>query len=174
MIAYFKAVGFSDKQVALVSGACTFTGIVGTFISPHLVRRIGLRWAGNAFLSQEVFYLALVVIAIHLVPVHSVAFYLALLAGTILARAGLCGFDLVQTQMIQEGVGFEQLGIYVGFQFGLQNAFELGQYGLTTIWSDPDDFKYPATMSLLIVGMSLAIFFSHGYLKPNPINSHLL
>lgn len=90
MVAYFKTVGFTDMGVALTSGACTFTGIVGTFISPRLVKKVGLRWAGNAFLSQEVFYLALVVIAIHLVPVHSVPFYLALLGKYQSSHNGQC------------------------------------------------------------------------------------
>lgn len=74
--------------------------------------------------------------------------------------------------MIQEGVDFEQLGIYVGFQFGLQNAFELGQYGLTTIWSNPDDFVYPATISMLIVAMSLVIFVTHGSIYSGHANLH--
>lgn len=163
MVAYTKKVGLTDLEVASIGGACTLTGLFGTFLAPRFVKKANLRPAGSIFLFQEAFYLTFIIIAIYSVPIRSPLFSAFLIVGTVMARIGLCGYDLVQTQLIQEGISLSELGIYVGFQFGLQNGFELLSYLLTVIWPSPKDFKYPALISWVIVCLSFCFYFKYAF-----------
>jgi iron-regulated transporter 1 len=64
-----------------------------------------------------------------------------LIAGVITSRVGLWMFDLAVTQMLQEDVDNDVIGIVNGVQQSMQNLFDVLGYTLSLIISKPAEFK---------------------------------
>nr|CAB3266280.1 solute carrier family 40 member 1-like [Phallusia mammillata] len=74
-----------------------------------------------------------------------------LMAGIILARVGLWGFDLTITQLIQENVAESERGIVNGVQMSLNNLMDMIQYILVLA------LPYPKQFGILVMLSSLAV-----------------
>lgn len=74
-----------------------------------------------------------------------------LMAGIILARIGLWGFDLTITQLIQESVNESERGIVNGVQTSLNNFMDMIQYVLVLV------LPYPKQFGILVILSSVSV-----------------
>ena len=72
---------------------------------------------------------------------------MGLVAGVILSRVGLWGFDLSVQILVQEAVEPHHRGTFSSLESSLQNFFELLAYATTIFFPLPDQFKYPVLLS---------------------------
>jgi len=80
-----------------------------------------------------------------------------------LSRVGVWSFDLVITQTMQEYIGTDQnnAGLLNGWHYSMMNLFELGQFFLTMVWSDPESYFIPCTLSFVCVVIGAAVYSAH-------------
>ncbi|KAF9962400.1 hypothetical protein BGZ72_006221 [Mortierella alpina] len=161
MIGYLQWRGFTAGSIALLKGVCTASELVGTIAMPVLVRYVGLVRGGAWSVWLEVATLTPVLLSIYsdLLPVQVFIF-----AGMALSRVGVWSFDLVITQIMQEYIqsDHDNAGIINGWHYSMINLFELAQFVLTMIWSDPDLYFIPCTLSLVCVVIGALVY--SGYL----------
>lgn len=86
-----------------------------------------------------------------------------LMAGTILARVGLWGFDLTITQLIQENVIEEERGIFNGVQSALNNLQDVLRFIFVLIFPSPSQFWILIFLSsaFLTIGYILFLVYVH-------------
>ncbi|KDN41773.1 hypothetical protein K437DRAFT_170018 [Tilletiaria anomala UBC 951] len=162
-IAYLKTqTDYSDAFVAGMRAVCVVTELLGTVIGPFLEGKIGLVRAGTWSLWAELLPLSLPVVALFTVGTqhHPPPWNTAILfTGLALSRVGLWSFDLCQLAQVQTSLSAHpRRNALQGLQFSLQNAFDLGHYGLTLGWNRPDQFKYAAAASFGAVGAATFVY----------------
>jgi hypothetical protein len=65
-----------------------------------------------------------------------------------ISRIGLWSFDLAQLTQLQKALAYHpRQNTLSALQYSLQNVFDLGHYGLTLGWNQPNQFKYAAIVS---------------------------
>lgn len=86
-----------------------------------------------------------------------------LLAGMALSRVGVWSFDLVITQTMQEYINADEnnAGLLNGWHYSMMNVFELGQFFLTMVWSDPESYFIPCTLSFVCVVIGAVVYSAH-------------
>ncbi|KAG9063159.1 hypothetical protein KI688_004760 [Linnemannia hyalina] len=151
MIGYLQYRNFSATSIAALKGICTASELLGTILMPILTRYVGLTRAGAWSIWLEVFTLTPVLFSIYSnqLPVQVFIF-----AGMALSRIGVWSFDLVITQIMQEyiqpdphNIDSNNAGVINGWHYSLMNLFELAQFFLTMVWSDPQVYYIPCTIS---------------------------
>ncbi|KAG9321976.1 hypothetical protein KVV02_008301 [Mortierella alpina] len=161
MIGYLQWRGFTAGSIALLKGVCTASELVGTIAMPVVVRYVGLVRGGAWSVWLEVATLTPVLFSIYSddLPIQVFIF-----AGMALSRVGVWSFDLVITQIMQEYIqsDLDNAGIINGWHYSMINLFELAQFVLTMIWSDPDLYFIPCTLSLACVVIGALVY--SGYL----------
>ncbi|KAJ8607675.1 hypothetical protein MRB53_040138 [Persea americana] len=80
------------------------------------------------------------------------------IAAIVLSRVGLWAFDLTAQLLVQNSVDSEHRGSFSATEAGLQNFFELCTFAMTMVWSRPEQFRYPATFSLVATCIAAAIY----------------
>lgn len=158
MITYLLSTGYTSFTIALVRTLSVIFELSATWIAPRAMQRIGPARAGMWFLSWQMVWLGLAVCVFWALPGGSVVPASGLVAGTILSRVGLWGFDLCAQLIIQEEVRGPQRGEFSSTEASLQNAFELLSYVSTMVWSRPSQFRYPALLSVVVVYVSAFLF----------------
>jgi len=88
-------------------------------------------------------------------PPPSFLSLLMLLSGILLARAGLWGFDLTVTQLIQENVAEKERGVVNGVQQSLSMSMDMIGYILVLFLPKPHHF------GILILVSAAAVFVGH-------------
>lgn len=156
MIGFLRWVGYSDLHISTIRAVCVVSGISATYIQPLYSKKVGVVRAGLHFIWLQTISLGLVVYTFY-IPFSNGSIS-CMLAGVIISRIGLWGFDLSDTQILQELVKSNEVGMIYAFQNTLINIFDLLQYTLTMIWADPKDFIIPANISWLMVFISAVIF----------------
>ncbi|CEH15649.1 Iron transporter [Ceraceosorus bombacis] len=164
-IAYLKSeTTYSDAFVAGMRSICVFTGLMGTFYAPFSHRKIGLVRTGTWSLFILLLPLVLTLIALYIgaePEKYRPAWNTALLfSGLAISRIGLWSFDLTQLQLVQTALSTHpRRNSLMVLQFAMQNAFDLGHYGLTIGWSRPSELRNAAITSyaFLIVATILYI-----------------
>ncbi|KAH7319287.1 hypothetical protein BKA65DRAFT_556709 [Rhexocercosporidium sp. MPI-PUGE-AT-0058] len=81
-----------------------------------------------------------------------------LVGGTILSRVGLRGFDLCAQLIVQEEVEADIRGAISSVEAVWQNAFELISYASTIVFSRPEQFRWPALISVIAVTMASSAY----------------
>ncbi|KAF9964452.1 hypothetical protein BGZ70_006436 [Mortierella alpina] len=161
MIGYLQWRGFTAGSIALLKGVCTASELVGTIAMPVIVRYVGLVRGGAWSVWLEVATLTPVLFSIYSdrLPVQVFIF-----AGMAISRIGVWSFDLVITQIMQEYIqsDHDNAGLINGWHYSMINLFELAQFVLTMIWSDPDLYFIPCTLSLICVVVGALVY--SGYL----------
>ncbi|CDM32049.1 Ferroporti-1 [Penicillium roqueforti FM164] len=76
----------------------------------------------------------------------------------ILSRVGLRGFDLCVQILIQEGIEAEARGSFSSIEAAWQNLFEICSYVSTIVFSRPEQFKWPALISVIAVGLASLLY----------------
>jgi iron-regulated transporter 1 len=160
MVSYLKMMGYSDWSLGVLRAVAGIAGMASTYIVPYLSAKIGIIRAGIWALWFESFTLVPVVLSLTSWGSQSAWGPFMLFGGMSLSRIGLWVFDIAETILLQQYVDNSQIGSVSGWQHSLCNVFDLSQYVLTAIVSDPKDFAIPAFVSLLaVVGASISYTF---------------
>ena len=93
-----------------------------------------------------------------------------LMAGIIVARIGLWGFDLTITQLIQETIVEKERGVFNGVQNSLNNLMDLLNFVLVIIFPRPDHFAVLIFVSSAAVSLCYLLFCVYAY----RVRGHLL
>lgn len=160
MVSYLNMVGYTYWSLGILRAVAGIAGIASTYIMPYLSAKIGIIRTGIWALWFESFTLAPVVLSLTSWGTQSVWGPFMLFGGMSLSRIGLWVFDIAETLLLQQYVDNSQIGSVSGWQHSLCNVFDLLQYVLTAIVSDPKDFSIPAFISLLaVVGATISYTF---------------
>lgn len=161
MVSYIKWIGYSDIIIAIIRSFTIIMGIIATHIQPWYMSKVGTTRSALHFIWFEVIMMIFVIISFY-TPLSNYSM-LMLVIGFSLSRIGLWGFDLSQTQIMQENVDSSKIGTIYGCQYTLCSVCELLQYVLTIIWSSPKDFYIPASISFIMVILSAISFTKYYY-----------
>lgn len=162
-IAYLKSeTNYTDPFIAGMRGVCVVCGLLGTFVSPYLTRKIGLVRTGTWSIWAELLPLSMAIVSFYegasnkQRPHWNTAL---LFTGLSLSRIGLWSFDLAQLAQAQEALRLHpRRNALMGLQFALQNALDLLHYALTIIWSRPSQFKNAADVSFAAIGTATLLY----------------
>lgn len=124
------------------------------------MRRIGPVRSGLWFINYQLLTVALAIAFFTLsTPTTSPQIpALALVAGIILSRLGLWGFDLCVQYLVQEDAPPSSRGSFSAIEASLQNFFELCSFATTMVWAGPEEFRYPVWVSGGVVAVSAGCF----------------
>lgn len=158
-ILYFTVLSFGPQMVALllfkgidpaaigtVRAGAVVMELSATWIAPRMMDAIGSKRAGSVFISYQ--SLCLIVALSLFLTVWGPGGTWILVGGVILSRMGLWGFDLCVQVEVQKGVEEQNRSRFSAMESSLQSAFDLMSYVVTIIWSQPEQFHYPASISV--------------------------
>nr|ODN98551.1 hypothetical protein L204_02514 [Cryptococcus depauperatus CBS 7855] len=154
MVTWLLSAGYASTQIALARTLSVMFEVLATWVAPGLMKKIGPARAGIWLVSWQITCLAggMAIFWIYATqPLHSAS---GLVGGTILSRVGLRGFDLCVQILIQEGVAAEARGSFSSIEAAWQNLFEICSYVSTIVFSRPDQFMWPALISVIAVGFA--------------------
>ena len=159
MTAYLSssAVGLSPALLAVGRGIAAFVGLISTLTVPSIIARLGLVRSGHLALLAQSFCLGFAVLSLY-VGLRSGGGLGLLFFGLCSSRYGLWSFDLVETQILQEGVSGSDVGAINGVQESLMNFSMALSFLLTTIWEKPQDVLYPVWISFGSVLLATALY----------------
>ncbi|KAI8143345.1 Ferroporti-1 [Fennellomyces sp. T-0311] len=155
MVSYLKLEGYDDATLGILRAVAGVAGMGATYILPVLSRRIGIIRTGLWALWFEVACLVPVILSF----VKSIPYGPFLLfGGMATSRIGLWLYDMAETILLQQFVDVDQMGGVAGWQHSLCNFFDLSQYVLTMLFSDPRMFHVPVFISFLSVLLATIIY----------------
>ncbi|KAF9102674.1 hypothetical protein BGX27_010911 [Mortierella sp. AM989] len=160
MIGYLQWRGFTAGSIALLKGICTISELLGTILMPIMTRYVGLVRGGAWSIWLEVATLTPVLFSIYSdrLPIQVMIF-----VGMALSRVGVWSFDLVITQILQEYIdsSVNNAGIINGWHYSMMNLFELAQFILIMVWSNPQQYFIPCTLSFICVVVGAVVYSGH-------------
>ncbi|KAG0263965.1 hypothetical protein BG011_007686 [Mortierella polycephala] len=160
MIGFLQWKGLTAGSIALLKGVCTISELIGTLVMPIMTRYVGLVRTGAWSIWFEVIALTPVLFSIYSdrMPIQFLIF-----AGMALSRVGVWSFDLVITQTMQEYIeaGNNNAGVLNGWHYSMMNVFELAQFFLTMIWSNPDKYFIPCTLSFVCIVFGALVYSTY-------------
>lgn len=170
MITYLLALGLSSGLIGVLRGVSAVFELSATWFAPKIMARIGPVRAGIWFINWEILCVAIACAFfwIDLSPAYTA---IGTVSAVIASRVGLWGFDLSAQIIVQEvsplrkcitdlclfyrqEVELENRGTFSSQEFALQNIFEMLAFASTIVFPRPADFKYPATVSAIAVGIA--------------------
>ncbi|KAG0375936.1 hypothetical protein BGX24_008479 [Mortierella sp. AD032] len=157
MTSYLVLSGYSNGLLGIMKAVSGVMGVAGTYAMPLLAKRIGNVRTGLWSIWQLTLTLALVLIAIadNKQLDYTVSSVL-LFGGMAASRLGLWMFDLAESLILQEYTSQSHITSITGWQYSMCNFFDLLQYVLTIVVSDPAMFVVPASISVgCIVGAAV-------------------
>ena len=174
MVTYLISAGYNLFYIGLVRTLSVVFELSATWIAPRLMKRVDPARVGMWFLSWQMLSLGAAVSFFWVEQVPLVAAS-GLVAGTILSRIGLWGYDLCAQFIVQDvslashptcyshltssqGVEGSQRGSFSSTEASFQNVFELLSYVTTIIWSHPNQFRYPVLLSAAAVYTAAGLF----------------
>ena len=75
-----------------------------------------------------------------------------------LTRIGHWMYDLMIQELEQVEIPSTQRSTFAGTEQSFRSFFELCHWGATVVWSRPEDFRWLALGSLVVLGIGVAIF----------------
>ncbi|KAK9763477.1 hypothetical protein K7432_009797 [Basidiobolus ranarum] len=156
MVSWLKWRGYSDYLIGIMRSVMALLAILGTFLMPLMSRFLGLMKTAQISVSLE--WVALIPVIASFFMYQSWFTTVLLIGGISLSRTCVWIFDLSQMQILQEQITNSQTGLIHGWHFTMCNLFDLGQFVLTIIWSDPRIFKIPAMISFCMVFLAACTF----------------
>lgn len=164
MVTYLLAVPdvrLTSTHIGLLRTVATVVEISSTFVAPLLMTRLGAVRTGIWSLSWQFLVLVPGIATfwlpsyIGVSPVLKVSIFVT---SVVLSRVGLWCFDLTAQLLIQNSVSSQERGQFSSTEASLQNFFELCTFAVTIIWSKPQDFKWPATISLGAMFAAMTVY----------------
>ena len=158
-------VHLSDALLAVGRALAAVVGLMATMSTPRLIPRLGLIRSGSLLILCQCACLAMVVAAFTLPSLSRSLFLTLVFVGLCSSRYGLWGFDLVETQMMQEGVEEGVVGVVNGAQESLMNVCFLMSFVLTIVFADPSTFLWPVWISFGSVVLAAFIYLRWAMLQ---------
>ncbi|KAI0274014.1 iron-regulated transporter [Russula aff. rugulosa BPL654] len=142
MVTYLVSAGYSSMHIGIARGLSVAFEVLATWVAPWLMGKIGPIRSGLWLISWQMIFLGAGMAFFWTYakdrPVVSAS---VLVAGTILSRLGLRGFDLSVQLIVQEEVEAVNRGAFSSVEAAWRNAFELCSYISTVIFSHPEQFR---------------------------------
>ncbi|OGM44240.1 putative iron-regulated transporter [Aspergillus bombycis] len=154
MVTWLLSTGYDSTQVGIARTLAVVLEVLATWIAPWLMGRIGPTRAGLWLANWQITSLVAGMTVFWMFSDQPLISASGLVGGTILSRVGLRGFDLCVQILVQECVEAENRGSFSSVEAAWQNAFEIGSYISTIIFSRPDQFAWPALISVVAVGLA--------------------
>lgn len=164
MVTYLLSSGYDSTSIGITRTVSVLAEVMSTWVAPKLMTAIGVTRAGIWSSWWQLTTLVVGVAVFLNFTDHSPVSASGLVSGTILSRMGLWSFDLCSQIIVQDvsttahlisltpqEVEPEFRGVFSSMESAFQNVFELLLFGSTIIFSRPNQFKYPALMSVLMV-----------------------
>jgi solute carrier family 40 (iron-regulated transporter), member 1 len=160
MTTYLLSIGLTSTTIGLLRTISTAFELSATFIGPYLMSRIGPVRAGIWSQSWLVACVSFVVGILWSTssPTPTPLATGLFVAGVIVSRIGIWSFDLCAQIIIQDEIAAESRGSFSSMEASVRNVFELGQFAATIAFSRPDQFRYPALMTLVAVWLSASFY----------------
>jgi iron-regulated transporter 1 len=174
MVSYLSSssINLSPTLLAAGRGGAALVGILATLATPSMMNCNGLVRAGVIAIWLQVICLVPCVIAF--LPSDTSSgigggggsaidgwsreqFLIVIFISLITSRFGLWSFDLIETQLMQDGIR-EYIGAINGTQESLMNIMFLASFVITMIWNDPNDFAYPVYISFACVAIAAILY----------------
>ncbi|KAF9279242.1 hypothetical protein BGZ74_002904 [Mortierella antarctica] len=146
MTAYLVLIGYGSGLLGVMKAVSGIMGVAGTYFMPLLAKRIGNVRTGLWSIWQLGLMLVLVAIALTN-KLDYTATSILLFGGMAASRLGLWMFDIAENLILQEYTASTHITSITGWQYSVCNLFDLLQYVLTIIISDPAKFIIPASIS---------------------------
>ncbi|KAJ3755648.1 iron-regulated transporter [Lentinula raphanica] len=161
MVTYLLSAGYTSLHIAIARTLSVGFEISATWIAPLLMSHITPIRTGIWFINWQILCLA-VGVTWFWTTLGSKPFLAAsgIVAGTILSRVGLWGFDLSVQVNIQQAIESDIRGTFSAVEAALQNLFELFAFASTIIFSKPEQFRWPVMMSFVAVASSGVLYAS--------------
>ena len=156
----------SDALLAVGRALAAVVGLLATLSTPHLIPRFGLVRCGSLLILCQCACLATVVAAFALPSLSRTLFLVLVFTGLCSSRYGLWGFDLVVTQLLQEGVAESAVGVVNGMQESGLNVCFLLSFVLTIVFADPAQFVWPVWISFGSVVLAALIYTRWAMAQP--------
>ncbi|KAF9159710.1 hypothetical protein DFQ26_006274 [Actinomortierella ambigua] len=160
MTAYLVLIGYSSGFLGIMKALAGVVGVAGTFAQPLLSKRFGNIRTGLWSVWQLAFMLGLVVIALSNKIDSQTVTSILLFGGMAVSRLGLWIFDISGSLILQEFTAAEHITSIAGWQYSMCNLFDLLQYVLTIVVSDPRLFIVPASVSLGFIVAAAVVYSS--------------
>ncbi|KAJ5190710.1 uncharacterized protein N7498_009695 [Penicillium cinerascens] len=154
MVTWLLSAGYDSTQIAVARTLSVIFEVLATWVAPGLMGKIGPIRAGIWLASSQIICLAGGMAIFWIYASQPLLSASGLVGGTILSRVGLRGFDLCAQILVQEGVAAEARGSFSSIEAAWQNLFEICSYISTIVFSRPDQFKWPALISMIAVGLA--------------------
>ncbi|BAE66043.1 unnamed protein product [Aspergillus oryzae RIB40] len=154
MVTWLLSTGYDSTHVGIARTLAVAFEVLATWIAPWLMGRIGPTRAGLWLANWQLASLVAGISIFWIFPDQPLISASGLVGGTILSRVGLRGFDLCVQILVQEGVEAENRGNFSSIETAWQNAFEIGSFISTIVFSQPDQFEWPALISVIAVGLA--------------------
>ncbi|KAI0549733.1 Ferroportin1-domain-containing protein [Xylaria curta] len=155
MITYLISVGYTTLYVGIARLISTIFELSATWIAPRMMKRIGVVRGGLWSISWQSLWLTGGVTFFFgysrgldtssIIPATGLAVAVAV------SRVGLWGYDLCAQSIVQAEVESDRRGEFSTVEVAFQNLAELLSYVSTIIFSRPDQFKWPALISIAAV-----------------------
>ncbi|OEL23183.1 Solute carrier family 40 member 2, chloroplastic [Dichanthelium oligosanthes] len=150
--------GISPSIVGAFSGLCSIMGLVATFISSSLVKRVGILKAGAAGLIYQASLLSVVLTVYWAGSISQRTHLLIFRASIALSRLGHMSYDVVGTQIVQTGVPASKANLIGGMEVSIASLAELVMLAMAIIANDVSHFGFLAILSVSSVAGAAWMF----------------
>lgn len=150
--------GTSPSIVGAFSGLCSIMGLVATFISSSLVKRVGILKAGAAGLIFQASLLSIALTVYWAGSISQTTPLLIFLASIALSRLGHMSYDVVGTQIVQTGVPASKANLIGGMEVSIASLAELVMLAMAIIANDVSHFGFLAILSVSSVAGAAWMF----------------
>ncbi|KAG7005231.1 hypothetical protein G7Y79_00021g050980 [Physcia stellaris] len=159
MLTYLLSTGVTSLQLGFLRTISSILEISATWFTPLAISRIGPIRSGLWSIGWQA---SIIITATSIFWTSKKEQVAAawLVAGVILSRVGLWGFDLSVQIVVQEEVEAEARGSFSSTEASLQNLFELFAYATTIVWARPDQFRYPVLVSTVAILVASGLYAS--------------
>ncbi|KZL64931.1 iron transporter [Colletotrichum incanum] len=151
MVTYLVASGYTTTYIGIARTISVVFEVMATWVAPWLIGQIGPVRAGLWLSNCQVLPLIGGLVIFWAFMPNPLISATSLVAGTVVSRLGLRGFDLCTQIIVQEEVEAENRGRFSTIEAAWQNAFELLSYLSTIIFFRPAQFNWPALISVMAV-----------------------
>ncbi|KAF8927236.1 Ferroporti-1 [Dissophora ornata] len=158
MTSYLVLTGYNPGLLGIMKAIAGVVGVAGTYVQPLLAHKIGNIRTGLWSIWQLALTLLLVLIALTNKLDSYIVSSILLFGGMATSRLGLWMFDISENLILQEYTAASQVTSIAGWQYSLCNGFDLLQYVLTIVVSDPGMFLIPASISTGSIVVAAVIY----------------
>ncbi len=173
--AYLRTEGISYSVLGITKGCGALMGIMGTYITPLLANRCGLKLEVIGLFTIWLFWICLFPSGIQFVAEElfggdvfsadkNVDDAYVILGCMIVARGGLWAFDLAENQMMQERVEAKVRAQVNGVQVSVSQLFMILVSAFAMVFNQTSDFYVLVFLTLGII-LSACIVYTVWYIR---------